>query len=64
MIEVDEAEKTLKFFQYNQICLSDDSYHFVGVYLNIYYRNDQIKIFDLNDIKFIFVDIDYKVDNI
>ncbi len=54
----------LKFFQYNQIYLSYDNYHFIEIYSNTYYRNNQIKIFDLDNIKFIFINIDYKADNI
>ncbi len=64
MIEVDETKKILKFFQYSRIYLSNDSCHFVEIYLNIYRKNDQTKIFGLDDIEFIFVDIDYKAGGI
>ena len=40
IIEIDKVEKTLKFFQYNRICPSDNNYHFIGVYSDIYHRND------------------------
>ncbi len=64
MIKIDETEKTLKLFQYSQVCLLDNNYHFIKVYSDIYYRNNQVKIFGLNNIEFAFVDVDYKAGGI
>ncbi len=64
MIKVDEAKKTLKFFQYGRIYLSDDDYHLVEISSNIYCKNDQTKVFNLNNIKFTFTDVDRKAGNI
>ena len=40
MIEIDEAEKTLKFFQYDRIYLSDDNCYFIKIYSDIYCKNN------------------------
>ena len=54
----------LKLFQYNRIYLLDNNYHFIGIYLDINRRNDQTKVFGLDNIEFIFANIDYKTGSI